>query len=169
MMSVGDEFWIMVLPLSQINNVDLRVSMENLVIWKVMKLEQTVIRMIRLLTLLLACAGDTELTFSFRIKMKEAKKISMRLPWWSKLIVCANGACGSCYTTRESNNSLKGWKRMSARTSTAKTWYISSLRKIFIMHRGHFPGIMWQIFPLGGPQMMFWLVEKWERCFKVAV
>ena len=124
MMSVGDEFWIMVLPLSQINNVDLRVSMENLVIWKVMKLEQTVIRMIRLLTLLLACAGDTELTFSFRIKMKEAKKISMRLPWWSKLIVCANGACGSCYTTRESNNSLKGWKRMSARTSTAKTWYI---------------------------------------------
>lgn len=80
MMSVGDEFWIMVLPLSQINNVDLRVSMENLVIWKVMKLEQTVIRMIRLLTLLLACARDTELTFSFRIKMKEAKKISMRLP-----------------------------------------------------------------------------------------
>ena len=81
MMSVGDEFWIMVLPLSQINDVDLRFfhgEFSDIEGGEVRR--DILITMIRSPTLLLACAGDTELTFSFRIKMKEAKKISMRLP-----------------------------------------------------------------------------------------
>ena len=59
--------------------------------------------------------------------------------------MCANGACGLCYTTRGSNGSLNGRKRMSAPTKTTKTWCISSLLKTSIMHRGRFPGIMSRI------------------------